>query len=66
MCYDHLFHSGGNYHSGRFSGLLAATGLVNKELSSNLALVAPLLCSLHHCIYMLLEKRLPQVLDYPQ
>lgn len=35
---------GGNYCSERFNGLLAATGLVNKELSSNLVLVAPLLC----------------------
>lgn len=44
MCYDRLFHSGGNYCSERFNGLLAATGLVSKELNSNLVLVAPLLC----------------------
>lgn len=57
MYYDHLFHSRGNYCSERFSGLLAAMGLVSEELSSNLVLVAPVLCSLHCSIHASIRKR---------
>ena len=57
MCYDHLFHSRGNDCSERFSGLLAAMGLVSEESSSKLVSVAPLLCSLPCSIHACILKR---------